>query len=299
MLRYALRRAALLAASLVGAALFAAAVASLGEPGATASAGTFIGALLAKAPGAFVFDLGRSTISGLAAAADAAPAFMASLELLIVGTLIAIVVGVPLGMALASSDTRMIVAPGVQLAGSLPVFCAALLIGFIFAPLMPANDGTNAPSLFSAFGAHDSDALSAALLAIAPAGITVGLAGAGAVALSWRNALDVAAAEQYRDGLRRLGLSDLEIFNFYVARHALALTLRNLPDILLALFAAAAVAEWTFAREGAGAAFIHAVALEDWPVAAIILFVIAIIRSAADFAGPLAAHALIGDEATP
>lgn len=297
MLRYALRRAALLAASLAGAALFAAAVASLGEPGATASAGAFVSALLAKAPGAFAFDLGQSTISGLAAAVDAAPAFMASLELLIVGTLIAIIVGVPLGMALASPDTRMMVAPAVQLAGSLPVFCAALLIGFILAPLMPANESGNAPSLFAAFAAHDTDALFAALLAIAPAGITVGLAGAGAVALSWRNALDVAAAEQYRDGLRRLGLSDLEILNFYVARHALALTLRDLPDILLALFAAAAVAEWTFAREGAGAAFIHAVALEDWAVAAIILFVIAIIRSAADFAGPLAAYALIGNEA--
>jgi ABC-type dipeptide/oligopeptide/nickel transport system permease component len=297
MVRYALRRAALLGASLVGAMLLAAAVAALSEPGATASAGAFFSALFAKAPGALTLDLGQSSISGIAAAAEAAPAFRASFELLIVGIFIAIVVGIPLGMALASPDTRAFVTAIVQLAGSLPVFCAGLIIGFVFVKFMPPSEGNNAPSLFDAFAAGDSEMLSAALFAIAPAGLTVGLAGAGAVALAWRNALDIAAAEHYRDGLRRLGLSEREIFNIYVVRHAIALTLRELPDILLALFAATAVAEWIFAREGAGAAFIHAVALEDWAVAAVILLVIAIIRSAADFAGPLAAHALIGDEA--
>jgi peptide/nickel transport system permease protein len=297
MVRYALRRAALLGASLAGAVFLAAAVAALSEPGANAAAGSFFAAWFAKVPGAFMLDLGQSSISGLAAAAEAAPAFQASFELLIVGTLIAFIVGVPLGMTLASPDTRVVVAPIVQVAGSLPVFCAGLLIGFIFVKFLSAGTSGHAPTLFEAFAARDSDMLSASLLAIAPAGLTVGLAGAGAVALSLHNALDIATHEPYRDGLHRLGLGEREIFDIYVVRHALALTLRDLPDILLALFAAIAVAEWIFTRTGAGAAFIHAVALEDWAVAAVILLVIAVIRSAVDFAGPLAAYALIGGEA--
>jgi len=297
MLRYALLRAAMLIASIAGAALVAAAVAALGQPGALASAGDFFGALLAKAPDVFLFDVGDSSISGLTARIETGPAFLASLELLLFALPIAFLVGVPLGSALADPKTRPIVAPIVQLAGSLPVFCTALLIGIVFAQLWPAHAG-DVPLLFAAIASHDTGALIAALQAIAPAGVTVGLAGAGAVGLAWRNALETASAEPYRDGLRRLGLSDAEILRVYVVRQALALTLADLADIMLAIFAADAVAEWIFAWPGAGAAFIHAVALEDWAVAAVIVFVIAVIRAGADFAGPMAAHALIAEDAS-
>lgn len=296
MLRYALLRAAWLTASIAGAALLAAAIAALGEPGAAASTANFISAILAKAPNVFLFDLGQSSISGLSARIEAGPAFLASLQLLLFATPIAFIIGVPLGATLADSATRPVVAPIVQLVGSLPVFCGALLIGVLFARLWLAQpDG--AASLFTAIAAHDKVMMLAGLRAIAPAGVTVGLAGAGAVALAWRNALEEAGTEPYREGLRRLGLSDAEILRVYVARHAIALTLADLAKIILAIFAAAAVAEWIFAWPGAGAAFIHAVALEDWAVAAVIVFVIAVIRAGADFAGPVAAHALIAEEA--
>ena len=297
MLRYALLRAAMLAASIAGAALLAAAIAALGQPGALASAADFLGAMLAKAPDVFLFDVGQSSISGLTARIETGPAFLASLELLLFAAPIALIVGVPLGATLADPATRPFIAPIVQVAGSLPVFCAALLIGIFFAQLWPLSLGGEVPSLFTAIAAHDTNMLFAALRAITPAGVTVGLAGAGAVALALRNALENAGSEPYRDGLRRLGMSDGEILCVYVARQALALTLADLADIILAIFAAAAVAEWIFAWPGAGAAFIHAVALEDWAVAAVILFVIAVIRAGADFAGPVAAHALLAEEA--
>lgn len=297
MLRYALLRAAWLGASIAGAALVAAAIAALGQPGALASAADFLGAMLAKAPDVFAFDVGQSSITGLTARIETGPAFLASLQLLLFATPIALIVGVPLGATLADPATRSIVAPVVQAVGAVPVFCAALLIGIVFARLWPAPSNA-VPSLFTAIAAHDTNMFLAALRAIAPAGVTVGLAGAGAVALAWRNALEAASTEPYRDGLRRLGLSDAEILRVYVARQALALTLADLADIVLAIFAADAVAEWIFAWPGAGAAFIHAVALEDWAVAAVIVFVIAIIRAGADFAGPVAAHALIAEDAT-
>jgi len=295
MLRYALLRTAMLVASIAGAALLAAAIAALGQPGALASASDFLGTMLAKVPDVFLFDVGQSSISGLTARIETGPAFLASLELLLFATPIAFIAGVPLGSALADPATRPFVAPVVQFAGSSPVFCGALLIGVVFARLWPAHSG-EVPSLFAAIAAHDTNAFLEALRTIAPAGVTVGLAGAGAVALAWRNALETASGEPYRDGLRRLGLSDAEILRVYVARQALALALADLADIVLAIFAADAVAEWIFSWPGAGAAFIHAVALEDWAVAAVIVFVIAVIRAGADFAGPVAAHALLAEE---
>jgi peptide/nickel transport system permease protein len=297
MLRYALLRAAMLAASIAGAGLLAAAIAALGQPGAAAGVADFLAAMLAKVPNVFAFNIGQSSLSGLSASIEAGPAFMASLELLLFATPIALIIGVPLGSALADPATRPIVSPIVQLTGSVPVFCAGLLIGILLARLWPAHTGTGVPSLFAAIASQDSNIMLAALEAIAPPGLTVGLAGAGAVALSWRNALEIASAEPYRDGLRRLGLGDADILRIYVVRHAIALSLDDLADIVLAFFAAAAVAEWIFAWPGAGAAFIHAVALADWAVAAVIVFVIAIIRAGADFAGPVAAHALIAEEA--
>jgi peptide/nickel transport system permease protein len=91
-----------------------------------------------------------------------------------------------------------------------------------------------------------------------------------------------------------MGLGERDILRGFAARHALALTLKDAGDVLLALFAGIAVVEWVFGWPGAGAQFVHAVALEDWPEAAAIVFVIALLRMAADLIGGLAAGALLG-----
>ncbi|MGQ0741872.1 MAG: ABC transporter permease subunit [Alphaproteobacteria bacterium] len=294
MLRFALLRAAILIAGIAGAAFLAAAITAIGDPAATAGIGDFVSAMLVKAPDVLAFETGASSLSGEAARLAAAPAFSASLQLLLFAGPVAYIVGAPLGAALADRATRSFVAPFIQFVGAVPVFCGALVIGVVFAPLWPAQAGD--ASLFVAIGARDAEALQSALMTIAPAGVTVGLAGAGAVALAWRNALQRAASEPYVEGLERLGLGEREILRRYVVREAVALALREAAPVILAIFAAAAVAEWIFGWPGAGAAFIHAVALEDWSVAGLIVFAIAVIRAAVDFAGPTAAYALLANK---
>jgi ABC-type dipeptide/oligopeptide/nickel transport system permease component len=294
MLRFALLRAAGLVAGVAGAALLSAAIAAIGDSAAVASVGDFLSAMLARAPGVLAFETGASTLTGEAARASVLPALSASLQLLLLAVPAALGIGMPLGAALADRTTRSIVAPVVQLAGAVPVFCGALAVVLVFAPLSPEPTGD--VSLFAAIGARDGKALLSFFSAALPAGITIGLAGAGAVALALRKALEKAASEPYCDGLSRLGLGEREIMRRFVYPQAAALALKDTGPIVLAIFAAAAVAEWILGWPGAGAAFIHAAALEDWAVAALIVFAIGVIRAAADFSGPVAAHALLSNE---
>ncbi len=89
-----------------------------------------------------------------------------------------------------------------------------------------------------------------------------------------------------------MGLSALEINGVYLMPQVLTGLCRSLGDITLALFAAAAVAEWVFGWPGAAVLFLKSVALHDWNVAALVLLVFAAFKFAADFAGELGARAL-------
>jgi ABC-type dipeptide/oligopeptide/nickel transport system permease component len=106
--------------------------------------------------------------------------------------------------------------------------------------------------------------------------------------------MEDALKEPYRESLSRLGISGREIVRTYVARRTLGLSLTSLGDVLLAAFAATAVVERLFDWPGAGAEFIHAAALRDWPVVAALVFVIAIVRVVTDLVSALAALALTG-----
>jgi len=71
---------------------------------------------------------------------------------------------------------------------------------------------------------------------------------------------------------------------------ALAGLVASLGEITLALFAAAAVAEWVFETPGAAVLFVKSLALGDWTLAGAILAVFAAIKFAADFIGHVGAR---------
>ncbi|MCH8859381.1 MAG: hypothetical protein IID54_07385, partial [Proteobacteria bacterium] len=100
MLRYAVLRAALWCASLAGVALFAAAVAALGMSGADNDWAGYFGAVRLALSGVPGLEFGLSTVLGVPSLAAAAPALLASLELLLVSLFVAIAVGGVLGAAL-------------------------------------------------------------------------------------------------------------------------------------------------------------------------------------------------------
>ena len=283
MMRFALRRAALWCASIFGAALFASSIAALAVPAAQASTPAYLGTILRELPRVLVFDPGPSVIDGMPALSAAGPAILASLDLLFVTALIALLFGALLGAVLSLRVTRPVTSLLLRIASSVPVFCAALLFAGLAGGLMPPDAVPADPAQLRYF---------------VPAVLTIGLAGAGAVALSVSRALAIAGREPYRAGLVRMGLPRGQIFRFYLAPHAFALVLNDLGSIFLALFSAAAVVEWIFAWPGAGAAFIRSVALGDWNVTALLIFVLALARFTLDLIGTFVSRALLED-ATP
>ena len=231
---------------------------------------------------AFVrLDLG-STMSGAPAAVVLFGRLPPTLYLLIAGFAVALVLGVPLGLIFGSGPVRRAAAPLQQLVAAAPVFCAALALSFATRHWL----NWSAP----AFDAHQPLSWQPLIL---PA-LTVGAAGAAIVQLALRRAVADTAAAPYRQGLRRLGLSNAEIERRYDAPRVVAALLRHLDEVVMALLSAAAVAEWVFEYQGAAVLFVKSIALGDWNVVALITFIFASITFVAAYVGRMAAYAFIG-----
>ncbi len=293
---FGVRQAARFAAAVAGAFLLAAAVAALpgsGHAGLSAYPARWLRQLVL----ALHFDFGTSQVSGLAATAELARRLPITLELVGTGALVAVVLGVPLGVLLGIGRRLRAAAPLIQILAAAPVFCAGLLLLWLSAHLLGWQGAGPGASGFWTLLLHGDPALAGSLEALALPALTVGAAGAAAVQLALRRAASQAMEAPYRQGLRLLGLGGLEINRAYLAPQILAGLLASLGEIVLALFSAAAVAEWVFAWPGAAVLFVKSVALHDWRVAALVLLVFALITLAADCAGRLAAGALAPEEA--
>jgi peptide/nickel transport system permease protein len=286
MWRFALREGGRFALGLFGALLMAAAISALSVPGA--QAGGFAAAAAERLFAFVSLDFGASTISAAGAAQELAARAPVTLTLVLLGAIIAIVFGVPLGVFLGTGAMRRATAPLVQIVSAAPVFVAGLALAFAAKNLLgwPPIDG-EFPT-FSALLHPDADVVRVALL---PA-LTVGLAGLAAIQVALRRAAAEVQHEPFRTGLRRLGLSVMEIDRVYVVPLVFSGLLSSLGEVMLALLSAAVVAEWVFHTPGAADLFVKSVALHDWNLVALILFFFAAAVLAANFTGRLAAHAM-------
>ncbi len=278
------------ALGLLGAVVLAAAVAA-----APAHGHHYLYAVLARLLSFAHLDFGLSSISGLPAATVVAQCLPATLELMAGGAIVAILVGVPLGVLLGRGRALRAAAPLIQLVAAAPVFCAGLALLWMAARVLHWTY-TAQPLPWPALMGGGQSALMA-LKALALPGLTVGAAGAAAVQLAVRRAESEAIDEPYRRGLRLMGLGTFEIDRVYLAPQIFAGTLKNFGEIVLALLSAAAVAEWLFGWPGAAVLFLKSVALHDWNVTALVLLAFAAISLVADLCGVVGARAL--GEAVP
>jgi len=221
-------------------------------------------------------ELGQSAINGLPIGQSLAARLPVTLLLLAGGAGVALAAGVPLGLLFAWGSARKIAAPILQIVTATPVFCAglALAYGAVHLAGWPVRINPVAD-------AAPDEALKLAALPI----LTVGLAGAAAVQLALRRAATGARGDAYREGLKRLGLQSFEIETLYVLPRILAGLLAEAGEIALALVSAAVVAEWVFHAPGVADLFVKSVALADWDVAAVILFLFALLTLLAEFLG--------------
>ena len=281
-MRFGLKETGRYAAGLLGALLLAAAVpmAGAGVPA------------LARVAALLRLDFGLSAMSATPAAAELAKRLPATLELIGGGALVAVLLGLPLGILLSWSRALRAGAPLIQLVAAVPAFCGGLALLWLahrFQWDVSARSGLSFwPALLSGDGAGVVRALPAFGLPV----LIVGAAGAAAVELAIRRAARMAATAPYRDGLRLMGLGAFEIDRLYLAPRVLAGLFASLGEVALSLIAATAVAEWVFDWPGAASLFIHSAALHDWNVAALVLLVLASLVLTVGFIGAVAARAL-------
>ena len=267
--RFALREGGRWALALFGALLIAAGVSAL------SAAGEGYGPALGHTLLGFArLDFGTSALSGDSAFQELAARIPITAHLMLFGALMALALGVPLGLVFGSGAIRRVAAPLIQIVSAAPVFCAGLGLAFAarhvgFQENPAVLDGLLLPS------------------------IAVGLAGTAAVQMVLRRAASQAQEGPFRLGLRRLGLSAMEIERVYVAPLVFAGLLSGLSEVVLALLSASVVAEWVFDCPGIADLFVKSIALHAWNVAALILFVFAGLTATADFAGRIAARVLM------
>jgi peptide/nickel transport system permease protein len=284
MWRYALKESGRWALAVLGALLTAAAVSALSVTGAAGGAGAYGVAIAGRLLAFLTLDFGNSAISGQSVARELASHGPMTADLVGFGALIAVLLGVPLGLVLGTGPFRRATAPLIQLVSAAPVFCAGLALAYAARHLFGWYQGAAvaAPGLF------DLAALRAVLL---PA-LTVGFAGTAAVQIALRRAASEAQDNPFRTGLKRLGLTALEIERVYVAPRVFAGLLASLGEVMLALLSAAVVSEWVFQCRGIADLFVKSLALHDWNMAAAILLVFGVATSTAEFLGRLGANLL-------
>lgn len=286
MARFTLEQAARFFFTLVGALLMAVLVAGLPHDGPWRGWGPLVSTLVEKFFAFIKFDFGSSAISGGPATAELSARLPVTLFLASTGFVVALIIGAPLGILLGATPVRRAAAPLIQIVAAAPVFCAGLALAFGAVHLLGWPVSINTPMGFPQLA--DVHAFELLL----PPILTVGLAGAAAVQLALRRAAREASDESYQKGLRRLGLSALEIDLVYVAPQIAAGLLSSLGEIALALLSATAVAEWVFNAPGAAVLFVKSAALYDWTMLALVLLVFVTIVQTAHFIGRVAAHAL-------
>jgi len=287
MWRFALRESGRLVLGLFGAVLLAAAISSLSADshGLVADLTVIAARLVAFAQ----LDFGTSAISGAGALQELAAHVPVTLTLVLLGLFVAILLGAPFGLLLSSAPVRRATAPVIQIVSAAPVFCAGLALAFVARKFLGWAPGNGAfPSVQQVL--HPDDSIMR--LVIMPA-LTVGLAGMAAIQVVLRRAASEAQGEPFREGLRRLGLSALEIDRAYVAPMVFAGLFQSLGEVVAALLSAAVVSEWVFKCPGAADLFVKSVALHDWNVVALILFFFASIVMLANFIGRLASQTIV------
>ncbi|MGC9953966.1 MAG: ABC transporter permease subunit [Rhizomicrobium sp.] len=291
MLKFAACQAGRFALGLLAAAVLAAAISAIAAPRAHGLA-PFLEAVCLRLWAFAQLDFGRSAISGLLAIDELSLRVPATLALVLAGGGVALIVGAPLGLLFGAGPVRRAAAPLMQIVTAAPVFCAGLALAYGAAHLLHWPVSVNAPVAASA--PIFSRSMQTLELVVLPV-LTVGLAGAAAVQLALRRAAAESASEAYRVGLKHMGLSALEIEWVYAVPQVIAGLLASVGEIMLALLSAAVVAEWVFHRAGAADLFVKSVALQDWNVTALILFIFAGLTFLTDFLGRIGAYALANE----
>jgi peptide/nickel transport system permease protein len=291
-MRVALEESGKLALGLLGALVLALAISALSVPGAAHSPRAFALAALARLLAFLRLDFGTSRITDLPAVDMLASHVPVTATLIALGALVSVALGAPLGLLFGSGGLRRVAAPIVQIVSAAPVFVAGLAVAYAANRFLGWPPGAGPFPGPGELLHPDAQALRRVVL---PA-LTVGFAGTAAIHVALRRAAAGEQDQPYRESLRRLGLSALEIDRVYVAPVILAGLFSSLGEVVVAFIASAVVSEWVFRCPGAADLFVKSVALGDWNMAGLILFLFCALSLVIAFIGRLLGGAILRAE---
>jgi peptide/nickel transport system permease protein len=198
-------------------------------------------------------DLGTSYTSGRPVADELLERFPATLELGVAGTLLAVAIGLPLGILAAlrrNSVIDQLTRGGSLIAASMPSFWIAYLLIILFSIKL---------HLLPSFGAGGLDHLVLPALALA-------LGEAGLVARLARSSLLEVLGQDYMTTARAKGLPERRTIGLHAMKNALAPVVTQVGLIFGFLIAYSAIVEVIFIWPGIGRLAVESITQRDYPV---------------------------------
>jgi peptide/nickel transport system permease protein len=198
-------------------------------------------------------DLGTSYTSGRPVADELLERFPATFELGAAGTLLAVAIGLPLGILAAlrrNSVIDQLTRGGSLVAASMPSFWIAYLLIILFSIKL---------RLLPSFGAGGLDHLILPALALA-------LGEAGFVARLARSSLLEVLGQEYMTTARAKGLRERRTIGLHAMKNAIPPVVTQIGLIFGLLFATSAIVEVIFIWPGIGRLAVEAIAQRDYPV---------------------------------
>jgi peptide/nickel transport system permease protein len=226
-------------------------------------------------------DLGQSLISGQSVTSDLAQRLPASLELTLGALLLALAIGVPLGMGAALRPGGWVdgLCSAVSTFGqAMPTFFLGLVLVFVFyyllgwapAPLGRLDSMIAPPASVTGFWTIDAALARNPALLLAVLGqlalpvVTLALFGIGPVARMTRASLLEVLSSDFVRTARAAGLPNRQVLWTYAFRNALAPILNTIGMVFSFLLGANVLVEKVFGWPGVGAYAIEALLASDF-----------------------------------
>lgn len=203
-------------------------------------------------------DLGTSVVTGQPALAEITSSLPSSAALAVLGILIAIAIGIPLGiMSAVRQGTWIDVAIMLcALAGiSFPVFWAGLVAILLFAHWL---------NIFPVLGSTTSDNILVHLYYLALPALVFGFSIAAYIARLTRSAMLEVLSQDYVRVARAMGISESRIILRYALRNALIPILAVIGVTFAWAFGNAILIEVVFSRPGVGSTLLKAILARDY-----------------------------------
>lgn len=198
-------------------------------------------------------DLGTSYASGRPVMEELLERFPATLQLAVAATLLAVLVGLPLGVVAALRRNSVLdhVTRGASLvAASIPSFWVAYLLIILFSVKL---------QLLPSFGTGGIDHL------VLPA-VALALAEIGLVARLARASMLEVLGQEYLTTARAKGLPERRVIGLHAMKNALAPVITQIGLIFGFLLAYSAIVEVIFVWPGIGRLAVEAITQRDYPV---------------------------------